>query len=79
MTQCDKVVQYVIDHGPCSDDELYKNASKTLVGIKVHRCLVDQAPDGIVAYEKKDGIDSIFVYAEEPPDGFVPIKIQGRI
>ena len=77
MTQCEEVVQYVINHGPCSDEELYE-ATRSLAGRAVHRCLVDHAPDGMVAYEKKEGRGWIFVYAEAPPVGFVPIQIRGR-
>ena len=76
MNQQQRVVQYVLENGPCTDDDILRGTK--VAGRMVQRSLVDGAPEGMVAYEQNDGSDIIFVFAESPPDGFEPIKIRGR-
>ena len=77
MNQQQRVVQYVLENGPCTDEDLYLELR--VAGRMVQRALFDGAPEGMVACEQRTGKnDYIFVYAESPPDGFEPIKIRGR-
>ena len=78
MNQQQRVVQYVLENGPCTDLDVFKNATRVNPR-DMRRHLVDGAPEGMVACEQRTGKnDYIFVYAESPPDGFEPIKIRGR-
>ena len=77
MTQRDRIVKYVLDHGPCTDEAISLHAAK--VGAKeMRRALSSGAPDGMVACELLRGNDYTFVIAKQPPEGFSPIKIRGR-
>ena len=81
MNQQQRVVQYVLENGPCTESALYLELKAA--GRMIQRSLVDGAPEGMVACERKqrtdDGTDEyIFKFAESPPDGFELIKIRGR-
>ena len=83
MNQPQLVVQYVMENGPCTDVDIFKNVidsrgHRFAAGSKVRRWLAQGAPAGMVAYEQKTGNTDTFVYTESPPDGFEPIKIRGR-
>ena len=83
MNQPQLVVQYVLENGPCTEVDIYRDVrdrrgERFAAGSKVRRWLARGAPEGMVAYQQKIGKTHTFVYAESPPDGFEPIEIRGR-
>lgn len=77
MNQQERVIRYVLDNGPCSDEAVYLNAGKRSV-TQQRRYLRGGAPAGTVAYERKRGGDYTFVIAKSPPEGFYPIRLKGE-
>ena len=53
MNQQERVVQYVLEHGPGSIDDVYLYAAKKRMrGTTIRRLLAQGAPEGMTAYEK---------------------------
>ena len=78
MNQRERVVQYVLEHGPCTDESIFLNAAR-LNPSQMRRYLARGAPEGTAAYEqgsKQEGYT--FVLAKLQPEGFTPIKIRAR-
>ena len=75
----ERVVQYVLEHGPCNIDDVWLNAGK-LNGTLIRRLLAQGAPEGMTAYEKGNLKDDeyIVVIAKSQPEDFRPITIGQR-